>query len=428
MTLQADAPASGELAPPSGGGSRTRAVRRNTSLLALAQGSISMSFSVLLIVGSAAASDLAGRDGVVGVMNGLYFLAAAAGAFTFGRWMDRVGRRPGLAVSYLLLAVAGAGCALSIRAGSLAGLLGFATLFGLAYGGSNLARAAVADMYAADHRGRAVGLVLAFSTIGGVGSPFVVAFLQSWAEREALDPAVLPWIVVPVVGVIALVCALALRPDPQALAVREDSAPDVPRRSTAELLRVPAIRQGILAAAVGQMAMVAVMGVTPLALEHHHASEVSIAVVISLHVAGMYALSPVVGYALDRLGRRPVLLAGGALSIVGAVIAGIDAGTGWATVALFAIGAGWSATYLGATAVISDATTPVERAGALGFTDLVVSLSSAGAGLASGFVFEGAGLRVLGFGVAAVVLAVVVAIARLRERPGERRAVPLDAT
>jgi MFS family permease len=374
-----------------------------------------MSFSVLLIVGSAAAADLAGRDGVIGVMNGMYFLAAAGGALAFGRWMDRVGRRPGLALSYLLLGAAGAGCALSIARGSLAGLLAFATLFGLAYGGSNLARAAVADMYSADHRGRAVGLVLACSTIGGVGSPFVVAFLQSWSEREALDPAVVPWIVVPIVGVIALVCALSLRPDPQALAVRDDASPDAPRRPTAELLRVPAIRAGVLAAAVGQMAMVAVMGVTPLALEHHHASEVAIAVVISLHVAGMYALSPLVGWALDRVGRRPVLLAGGVLSILGALLAALDQGTGWASVALVAIGLGWSATYLGATAVISDATSPHERAGALGFTDLVVSLTSAGAGLAAGLLFEGAGMRVLGFAVAALVLLGVSAVSRVRQ-------------
>jgi MFS family permease len=415
MTLRAEAPAArGGAHPPASAGDRARDVRRNTLLLALAQGTSSMSSSVLLIVGSIAAVDLAGRDGIVGVMNGLYFLAAAGGALAFGRWMDRVGRRPGLALAYLLLAIAGAGCGVSIAAGSLGGLLAFATLFGLAFGGVNLARAAVADMYDAEHRGRAVGLVLACATVGAVGSPFLIAFLRSWAEREALDPSVVPWILVPVVGVIALLCALAMRRDPRSLAVAEEATADAPRRSPSELLRVPAVRAGVLAAAVGQMAMVAVMGVTPIALEHHHASDLAISLVISLHVAGMWAFSPFVGYALDKVGRRPVLLAGCILSVVGAVLAGLDQGTGWASVALFAIGFGWSATYLGATAVISDATTALERAGALGFTDLVVSLTSAGAGLAAGLLFEGAGMRVLGFGVAAIVLLGVSAISRVR--------------
>jgi len=87
---------------------------------------------------------------------------------------------------------------------------------------------------------------------------------------------------------------------------------------------------------------------------------------------------------------------------------------GIVAVGLFAIGLGWSATFLGATAVISDLTEPSERAGALGFSDLIVSGSSAVAGLSAGFVFETAGLRVLGLGVASLVLLVVVSVARWR--------------
>ena len=407
---------------------REAAVRRNTILLGVAQGAASMTFPVLLIVGSVAASDLAGRDGIVGVVNAGYFLAAAGGALAFGRVMDRVGRRIPLAVSYLLLAIAGTGCGGAIAARSLVALLAFTALFGLAYGGSNLARAAVADMYAAEQRGRAVGLVLAAATIGAVGSPFVVAFLRGFAEREALDPDVVPWAVVPVVALVAMVCALAVRPDPRSLATddAETSGAVTVRRSPRELLRSRPMRTAVLAAAVGQMAMVAVMGVTPVALEHHHASSTVVSGVISLHIVGMWAFSPFIGAALDRIGRRPVLLTAGAVSVVGAVIAGTDAGSLLVAIGLFAIGLGWSGTFLGATAVISDLTEPRERAGALGFTDLVVSLSSAGAGLASGFVFEGAGLRVLGFGVAAVVFLVVIAVARLGDRPAVAPRAPLD--
>jgi MFS family permease len=394
---------------------RDRAVRRNTALLAGAQGAVALSGSVLLIVGSIAATDIAGRDGVIGVLNGLYFLAAAGGAFAFGRWMDRVGRRPGLALANVMLALAGVGCAVSIAAGSLVGLLVSATVMGVSYGGTNLGRAAVADMYPAERRGRAIGIVLACSTIGAVASPFAIAFLRSWSEREALDPSVVPWVLVPGTAVAALVCALALRPDPRTLAVRDDLRSEAPRRSARELLREPAVRAGVIAAAIGQMAMVAVMGVMPVSLEHHHASDAAISVVIILHVAGMWAFSPIVGYALDRIGRRPVLVAGCVLSIAGSLLAALDRGPGLASPALLVIGLGWSATYLGATAVISDATTPLERAGALGFMDLVVSLTSAGAGLAAGLLFEGAGMRALGFAVAAIVLLGVSVISHVRQ-------------
>jgi MFS family permease len=132
----------------------------------------------------------------------------------------------------------------------------------------------------------------------------------------------------------------------------------------------------------------------------------------------MWALSPFIGAALDRFGRRPGIVAAGAVSVAGCLLAATDAGAVPIAVGLFLIGLGWSGSFLGATAVISDLTEPGERAAALGFNDLVVSLSSAFAGLTSAFIFEGAGFRVLGLGVAVVVLAVLVSVLRVRQPAG----------
>lgn len=396
--------------------SRGPLVRRNTALLALAQAFAAMTFPVLLIVGSIAAADMTGRDGSIGVVNAFYFLSAAGGAIAFGRAMDRVGRRPGLAAAYLMLATAGIVCALGIAEGSFPVLLAGVVLFGCAFGGTNLARAAVADMYEPEHRGRAVGIVLAAGTLGAVVSPFLVAFLSDWAEHEAIDPNVLPWVIVPVAAVCSLACALSLRPDPRELAVTIDTgAPAGPARSPRELFGLPRFRMAVIAAAVGQTAMVAVMGVTPVALHHHHTSSTIVSIVISLHIAGMWLLSPVIGAALDRFGRRPGLVLGGAVSILGCLLAATDAGPGLVAIGLFSIGLGYSATFLAATAVISDLTEPHERASALGLNDLVVSLSSALAGLAGGLVFAGAGYRVLGLGVATLVALVVIWVLGIRE-------------
>jgi MFS family permease len=377
---------------------------------------VQVTFPVLLLIGSVEVADLSGRDSATGVLNALYFLSAAGGALLIGRAMDRMGRRPGLLGSYLLLCAAGVLGAIAVGAGSYGLLLVCAVPFGAGLGGANLARGAVADMHGPEHRGRAVGYVLAAGTIGAVSSPFLVAFLQGVAEDRGTDPNVLPWIIVPMGALGALACVLKVRPDPRELAVAGDgSGPRTTGRRPRALLSVPAIRTAVVAAAVGQMAMVAVMGVTPLALHHHDTSSAVVSGVISLHIAGMFVFSPLIGSMLDRFGRRPGLIAGGVASIAGALLAATDAGATVVAIGLFAIGLGWSATYLGATAVISDMTAPAERAGALGFTDLVVSLSSAVAGLAAGSVFESAGFRVLGLGVATLVLAVVLSVLRLRE-------------
>ena len=392
-------------------------MRRNTRLLALAQGLAQAAAPVLLIVGSQAIVDLSGRDRSVGLLNGSYFVAAALGALALGRLMDRAGRRPGLLLAYVLVGVSGVGAWLAISAGSTVGLLVAGVGFGFGFGGVNLARAAVADMHPPEHRGRAVGYLLAAATIGAVGSPFLVAYLRGVAEERGGNPDLLPWLIVPIVAAGAFVCALALRPDPRDLAVViEGEHPATPARTPRELLRVPAFRVAVIAAAVGQMAMVAVMGVTPVALDHgHHASDTAVSGVISFHIAGMFAFSPLIGAALDRYGRRPGLIAGGGTSVLGAVLAATDASPFVVGLGLFAIGLGWSATFLGATAVISDLTAPHERGGALGFNDLLVAAASATAGFVGGFVFDGAGFRVLAAGVAALVLVVVLLVLRMRD-------------
>ena len=390
---------------------RDRLVRRNTILLAFAQGFVQTTFPVMLVIGGPAASRLTGREGAAGLLWGLYFLAAAAGAALIGRWMDRVGRRPGLILSYGLVGGAAAAAALSIRAGSFAGLMASTIPFGVALGGANLGRGAVADMYPAERRGREVGILLAAGTIGAVGSPLLAAVIEGAAGEGSL----LPWIV-PIAGAFgALVCALSVRPDPRDLAVRDVATDGKGGRSWRELLHVPTFRTAVLAGAVGQMAMVGVMGVTPTALDHAHHGGTTISLVISSHIAGMFAFAPLIGRWMDRAGRRAALVAGCATSIAGALLAATEANAVVIGVGLVAIGLGWSATFLGATAVISDITAPNERAGALGFTDLLISLTSAAAGLAGGIVLESAGYGPLGVGLAVLVAGALILVARLRE-------------
>jgi MFS family permease len=401
--------------PPAGLIERDVLVRRNARLLMLALGAMQATFPVMLVVAGPAAKDITGNAGSVGVLAAVYFVAVAAGAATFGRWMDRSGRKPGLVASAVIVGVAGIGCAVAIAAGTYAGLLVAAVPFGVASGGANLTRGAVADMYPPERRGRAVGLLLAVGTIGAVGSPLVVALLQDVAEGAgAWDPMVLPWIIVPVAAVVALSGYVAVRPDPRDLAVAVEE-PDGPSRPARELLRIPAVHLGVLAAAVGQIAMVGVMTVTPTALHDHGHGSGAISVIISAHITGMFAFGPFIGAAMDRFGRRAGLLAGFVASIVGALLAATEASALAVGAGLGLIGLGWSATYLGATAVISDATDAHERATALGSMDLVVGAVSATAGLVGGFALELAGYGWLGIGVAAVVGLALIPVSRFHE-------------
>jgi MFS family permease len=389
------------------------AVRRNTWRLAIAHGVAQGGFSVLLIVGVPAAAVITGADWASGIVWASTFAAGAAGAFLVGRWMDRVGRRPGLAVGFGAIALGAVGAAASIAAGSYPGLVASAVVFGAGTGAENLVRGAVADMYEPARRGRAVGVVIAAGVIGAVGGPLLIPAVRDAAAERGADPDVVPWAISVVGALAALAVLAAVRPDPRDLAHQaEDTGMGAaPPRSRRELLQIPALRGALVAVAASQMAMVGVMGVTPNALQHlGHTADVPW--VISGHIAGMYAFAPVVGWFLDRAGRRPGVLLGLGLTTAGALVAAAWGSSGTVGAGLFLIGLGWSATYLAVTAVISDVTRADERAGALGFTDLVVLVCSAGAALAGAAVLDLAGYGAVGLAGGALALAAAVSVAR----------------
>ena len=74
--------------------------------------------------------------------------------------------------------------------------------------------------------------------------------------------------------------------------------------------------------------MVSVMVMTPLHMHHGGADLQVIGLVISAHILGMFAFSPLVGFAVDRWGGRTNALAGAAILVVAGVLAA-QAPTGW---------------------------------------------------------------------------------------------------
>ena len=406
-----------------------RAVRRNTLLLAIAQGFLYSTLPFLLAIGSVAVVDLSGREGAVGVLAASYFTSAAVGALIVGRWMDRVGRKPGLAVGYIAIAVGALASAAAVERRSALLLVLAAVPFGLGAGAALLGRGAVADMHPPDRRGRAVGLVLAASAIGAVGSAPLVAWLQHVSEdRLGLRPFVGPWLVVPLLAAGGLVCVLLLRPDPRDLAVRDrsaDATPARPAHTPRQLLALPPFRAAVVAAGIGQAAMIAVMGVAPIVVHHH--GDLAVSGVLSVHFVGMFAFMPLIGVIIDRVGRRRGLLVAVGLSATGALVGALSSQPVVFGLGLFLVGLGWAVSYLGATAIVSDVTDPLERSGALGFTDLLVSLSSAVGGLAGGALLEAGGYPALAVGVTMALVPVLAVVLPLREEAPGRWARPEPA-
>src|SRR5213080_4903759 len=304
--------------------SRKHFVRRNTALLSGAQASIWMTAGVFVAAGPVAIVQLSGRATLGGLLFALWAVSLGTGAQLGGLLMDRSGRRPSLTAAQLLLGLASITASVSVLRGSTAGLLASAIVGGLGSGAGLLGRAAIADMYPIEQRGVAVGFMLAAGTVGAIIGPQLVQLARLLAPQSSQSARLAAaWIIAAIFSALAFVAMLALRPDPKDLAPPRRMPASAVKRSLGTLLRLPAMRAGAIAIGLAQGAMVGVMAV--------------------------YAI------AVSARGGVTIGLPQAALSALG----------------LFLVGLGWSGTYLGATTVISDITTPAERGTALGFADLI---------------------------------------------------------
>lgn len=373
---------------------RARLVRRNTMLLVGAQVALWGSAGAFATFGPISVFNLTGRESMAAVLIGVFYVALAVGARPAGRFMDRAGRRPGLAAGYLTVLVGGSVAAVAVAVESAAVLLAGTLLMGLGASAALLGRTAVADMYPPERRGRAIGALLVAGTAGAVGGPPLAGAIHALARAVGLGkPLVVPWLLVPVLSAVALAFVLSLRPDPRDLAAQGSGGGTARRPGRILRLRPAVAAVGTIAAA--QVVMVTFMGVVPVVLHSHGAGEVTVSIVVSLHLAGMFAFSSLVGAALDRWGRVVGLVAGLALSASGVVLSAATGATAIPAAGLLLIGVGWSAAYLGSTAVISDLAEPTERAGALGLTDLIAAVSAAIGVLSGAVLLEAAGFSSL---------------------------------
>ena len=169
------------------------------------------------------------------------------------------------------------------------------------------------------------------------------------------------------------------------------------------------------------MVMVSVMSMTPVHMEGQHATLSIIGFTISLHVAGMYAFSPLFGMLADRIGKLPTVLVGQAIFIGALLFAGFGSMTfSTVDIGLFLLGLGWSASTVSGAALLVESVPLEQKTNVQGASDSLMMLSGAFGGAISGsilaaFAFLGLNLSAM-IPVAAVVLLSGIALLRDRNR------------
>ncbi len=403
---------------------RARLQRRTLAVVVVSQMFGGAGLAAGVTVGALLAEEMLGGAGLAGLPAGLFTLGSAVAAYLVGSLSQRSGRRAGLAAGFLTGAAGAVGIVVAAVADSP--VLLFVSLFVYGAGtATNLqARYAGTDLAPPDRRGTAVSVALVATTFGAVAGPNSVGATGRVAVDLGLPPLSGPFLLAAVAyGTAGLVLFALLRPDPLLLA-RSLQAASTPDDTAAP--EAPPWRRGLVAGAtvmvLTQVAMVAIMTMTPVHMRDHHHSLDAVGFVIGIHVAAMFLPSLVTGPLVDRVGRAPMVVASGVTLLAAGLVAAYapEGSLALLTIALALLGLGWNFGLISGTALVVDGTSLETRARTQGSVDVLIAISGATGGVASGWVVAGssyATLALLGGGLSVLLLPVVVWAGSPRRTP-----------
>lgn len=426
--------------------------RRTVALLSVAQVFAGVGTGATVSIGSILAVELSGSSVWAGAVATVMTLGAALAALPLASLADRRGRRVGQVTGLSAALLGAALMVLAVVTGLFILLVLGAAGIGVGTAASLQARFAAVDLADADHRGRALSTVVWAVTVGAVAGPNLIQPGAVVGQALGLPPVAGPFVISAAGLLLAAVLLFAgLRPDPLLLA-RELAAQQAAGQPAAALHAPPsqvrpagslvrgmrAIRQSraawlALAAVVGAHAvMVGVMSMTPLHLQElvagpghaGHAATGDVLVIIgftiSLHIAGMFALSPVMGWLTDKAGRTETIMIGFTTLIAAVAVAGFgQSSTVAVAVGLVLLGVGWSASTISGSTLLAESVGQESRVVVQGVSDMLMGVAGAVGGATSGLVLSGAGY--LGLNMAGAVVGAAVLAAAFMTLVARRR-------
>jgi MFS family permease len=366
---------------------------KTVKVLATAQVLNGVGVAGTVAAGSLLVASITDSETLAGLAQTSSVLGAAALALPLARLTARGGRRLALSVGFIA-GIIGSLCAIVGGAEKNIYLMLTGTfLVGAASAAGYQARFAAVDLATNETRAKQLSFVVWGSTVGAVAGPNLMEPAGNLAENLNLPRLVGPYVVSATTLLLAtLVIQFFLRPDPFLTAQKQSGITEKPKGATRVALTHirsnPKALFAILSIAIGHVAMVSVMVMTPVHMAHVDVTLTIIGLIISIHVLGMYAFSPVVGALSDRLGRVRVIQIGVMTLLLSTVVSGFAAADDAITlgIGLFLLGLGWSCTLIAGSAFLTESVDPQLKTSSQGASDLVMNLSGAAGGAIAGVI------------------------------------------
>ena len=396
---------------------------RTVKILAAGQVLGGFGLGSVLSIGALLAEKLSGSAAWSGAAATFSTLGAATIAIPLARLANSRGRRVALAAG-AALAIAGAILIITAAYVEVFPLLLLALLLLGAGSATGLqARFAATDLPSTRSAGRDLSLVVWATTAGAVIGPNLFGPGEIIGHALNMPLYTGPFLFTITAQILSTtVFWFGLRPDPllTAKAASADAHKGLVRKTSfsaaiAVLKTNPTAAYAVAVIALSHMVMVSVMSMTPIHMKSHGATLVLVGFTISMHVAGMYAFSPLFGWLADRIGKLRTVVLGQLIYVAALTIAGFGSENhDLVVVGLFLLGLGWSASTVSGSALLSSSLSIDEKATVQGVSDSLMSLSGAFGGAIAGSILTA--YAFVGLNLAALIPALLIVIATALQR------------
>lgn len=369
--------------------------RKTLKTLTAAQIGAGVGTAGTVAAGSLLVASITGSEELAGLAQTFSVLGAAALAIPLARLTSSGGRRRALSVGYAAGVVGSIFAILGGVNSNIYLMLTGSFLVGSASASAYQARFAAIDLVEETHRAKQLSYVVWGSTVGAVTGPNLMSPAGDLAEKLNLPRLTGPYLISAfTLTFAALLIYMFLKPDPYLTALGEGKSYAAGKKHVKEALshiwHKPIALFAILAIAIGHVAMVSVMVMTPVHMAHVDVSLRIIGLVISVHVIGMYAFSPIVGSFSDRVGKVKTIQIGLGILLLSCLVSGTAAADDVSRLGmgLFLLGLGWSFTLIAGSALLSSSVDSTLKTSSQGASDLVMNLAGAGGGAIAGVVIS----------------------------------------
>ena len=369
--------------------------RKTLKTLTAAQIGAGVGTAGTVAAGSLLVASITGSEELAGLAQTFSVLGAAALAIPLARLTSSGGRRRALSVGYAAGVVGSIFAILGGVNSNIYLMLTGSFLVGSASASAYQARFAAIDLVEEAHRAKQLSYVVWGSTVGAVTGPNLMSPAGDFAEKLNLPRLTGPYLISAfTLTFAALLIYMFLKPDPYLTALGEGKSYAAGKKHVKEALshiwHKPIALFAILAIAIGHVAMVSVMVMTPVHMAHVDVSLRIIGLVISVHVIGMYAFSPIVGSFSDRVGKVKTIQIGLGILLLSCLVSGTAAADDVSRLGmgLFLLGLGWSFTLIAGSALLSSSVDSTLKTSSQGASDLVMNLAGAGGGAIAGVVIS----------------------------------------